>query len=229
MSGHRCSLATLVVALGCHVDMTPFDVAVVTADAGVAQIPPGQRPSTDRLDTDAATPTAPRGVDDGPMLPEATHISGRSSAGGCSSVPFCDPDMNGSFTESCRQLGCTLEAALEECRREVRSPTVCGPDATPPWTMETLSHGSLIVQDLAPAPTPIDAVAADSSDGCSVALFCDPDRDASFHESCRQLACTLEEAIQECRSEMPLPSVCGPDATPPWTMETLHHGIITLL
>lgn len=83
-------------------------------------------------------------------------------------------------------------------------------------------------EPLSPQPDP--ELPPDPMSGCSVVEYCVAyDRiDTTAEELCRQLGCSLDEAVAECRAEVPLASVCGPNSAPPYTIITLSGDEVVL-
>jgi hypothetical protein len=109
-----------------------------------------------------------------------------------------------------------------------------GADARPP--MDDLEPGPPVDDDPGgaepepPAPAPDPELPPDPNSGCSVVVYCRAYErlDTTAEELCRQLGCSLDEAIAECRAEMPFASVCGPNSAPPYTIIALSGDELIL-
>ncbi len=98
-------------------------------------------------------------------------------------------------------------------------------DAPP---LDGIDSGQMEPDEMEPEPEPRPPqtepeLPPDPDSGCSLVVYCRAHErlDTTAEELCRQLGCSLDEAIAECRAEMPLASVCGPNSAPPYTIIAL--------
>jgi hypothetical protein len=159
--GRAAALGLLLATTSCQLVVDVSDYRFADADAGgtVSELEP--LPSADAfhaaLDADAAAtpidPVVDEGSDaattppDAPPEPEPLppEPSPPDPVNGCSIIEFCYAHQvqNTSDEERCIQLGCSLDAAIAECRAEIS--VRCGSAPRPPYVMVTLAGERVIL------------------------------------------------------------------------------------